>query len=329
LFGFIPSPPDYRDCAYGKMIPLTVPLPSEFTLEDKYRTPIRDQGTYGTCVGHAAVSVKELQEALNYPSQVISLSPLFVYRECKQVDGIPTQEGTYPRTAMDVLRKKGVCKENTLPYSQLKDIKQLPTPPKKAYEEAKDFIIGAYARIQTIDELKQAIYRDGPVLAGIMVYENFITPGTGGFIKIPEGKWLGNHAVAAVGWNDNLTYAGYKGFIRVRNSWGASWGDKGYCWIPYDFFNGKTDIGMPYWVESWSSVDVILPPKKAKKIVLWVDKNEALVDGQKVILDAPPVVDPKLSRTLVPLRFIAENFGYRVIWDSSSKQITIIGSDDF
>lgn len=290
--GLIQSPPDHRDYIYGQMVPLRATFPSKFSLESGFVTPIHNQGKFGTCVGHAAAAVKEWQEARNYPSRIMELSPLFVYEECKKRDGIPDQEGTYPRTAMAVLKDLGICKESSFPYSLLQDAKQLPRPSESAYSEAKEFVVGAYARIQTLEEIKQAIMRDGPVLAGIIVFENFLDPEPGGFIPMPGSyRSIGGHAITVVGWDDELTHKGLKGFLRARNSWGADWGDRGYCWIPYDFFHCRAELGIPYWIESWSSVDVILPPKTAQKIVMWIDRPIALVDGTEVILDQPPVLN--------------------------------------
>jgi len=50
----------------------------------------------------------------------------------------------------------------------------------------------------------------------------------------------------------------------------------------------------------------------AKRIVLTIGKQEAVVNGQTVPLDAPPV--EKQGRTMVPIRFVAEQLGAKVYW---------------
>jgi len=60
---------------------------------------------------------------------------------------------------------------------------------------------------------------------------------------------------------------------------------------------------------------------KQKKIVLTINKKEAWVDQTKVTLDAPPVIQN--GRTLVPLRFIAENLEAKVDWDAKELKITL------
>ncbi|HEY3366066.1 MAG TPA: copper amine oxidase N-terminal domain-containing protein [Symbiobacteriaceae bacterium] len=53
-----------------------------------------------------------------------------------------------------------------------------------------------------------------------------------------------------------------------------------------------------------------------RTIILTVGKNSALVDGQEVPLDAPPVIVPP-GRTMVPVRFISEVMGAKVYWIGS------------
>ncbi|MEW5952621.1 MAG: C1 family peptidase [Bacillota bacterium] len=320
IFGAIQSPADHRDYIYGQMVPVGT-LPPRYVLPEVH--PVRKQ-EYGNCVGQAAAGIKEYQEAKNYPGIRPRLSPVYVYGECKRQDGIPDTEGTYPRTAMAVLLKQGVCLESTMPESTQTHPYRVPAASQKAHDEAKQFVIGAYARIQTLAEIKQAIAREGPAMGAAMVCENFIRPEPGGFIPMPEGAMMGGHAVTVTGWDDTLThtyrqpYRGkrtFTGFLRVRNSWGVEWGDRGYCWIPHELFHSRLDVGMPYWMESWSSVDVILPPKDARQIVIVPGQITANVDGVDVPLDQPAEVHSRTHRTLVPLRFIAEHMGWHVHWD--------------
>lgn len=61
-------------------------------------------------------------------------------------------------------------------------------------------------------------------------------------------------------------------------------------------------------------------------ILLTIDKNVALVDGIETPIDPNnPSVTPIIinGRTYLPLRFVAENLGATVDWDSSTKTITI------
>jgi len=60
---------------------------------------------------------------------------------------------------------------------------------------------------------------------------------------------------------------------------------------------------------------------EGKTIELWIGKTNARVDGSPYILDAAPEI--KNSRTFVPIRFIAENFGSQVGWEGTIKEVSI------
>jgi len=65
------------------------------------------------------------------------------------------------------------------------------------------------------------------------MYENFLKKGmrrSGGVYREKIGKLLGHHALVAVGYDDA------KKGVKVLNSWGSGWGEKGFGWIDADFF---------------------------------------------------------------------------------------------
>ena len=59
------------------------------------------------------------------------------------------------------------------------------------------------------------------------------------------------------------------------------------------------------------------------KITLQIGSNIMDVDGIKMVLDQPPVIDAKTNRTLVPVRAVAEGFGAAVNWYPVDKTITL------
>jgi hypothetical protein len=61
---------------------------------------------------------------------------------------------------------------------------------------------------------------------------------------------------------------------------------------------------------------------------LWIGKSQARVDGRFLAIDAqnakvvPLIVN---GRTMLPVRFVAEQLGAEVQWEASTKTITITG----
>jgi len=251
--GCLKDPIDNRDIPMGLVLPVfTTPASFDFT---KGMSPVRDQGSQGTCVAFASVSgVKEYQDKQEY-HKLIRLSPRFLYSLCKKFDGMPSEEGTYPRIAMKVLLNYGVCHESFWPYLSKKIL-----PLKGADQDAKRFKIKAYARLKSLPEMKRSLLINGPFLAGVKVYQSWFTKEVekSGFICMPKRneKVMGGHAICIVGYNDRIK------IFKFKNSWGAKWADNGYGYLTYEYIN-------KYCSDAWSATDLIENPKalvKSRKI---------------------------------------------------------------
>lgn len=57
------------------------------------------------------------------------------------------------------------------------------------------------------------------------------------------------------------------------------------------------------------------------KIILTINEIEAIVFGKVVVNDVPPII--RNDRTMLPIRFVAENLGATVDWDSELQKVTI------
>ena len=64
-----------------------------------------------------------------------------------------------------------------------------------------------------------------PVAVGLRITEGWWE--VAGSVPSPEGAVVGGHAVLLVG------YSVARRAWRVRNSWGAAWGEGGYAWLPF------------------------------------------------------------------------------------------------
>jgi spore germination protein len=58
-----------------------------------------------------------------------------------------------------------------------------------------------------------------------------------------------------------------------------------------------------------------------KYIEMFIGSNEAWVDGEKRFLDSPPYILD--DRTFIPLRFLSENLGAIVDWDTQNSEVLI------
>lgn len=237
---------DLRDIPMGLVLPpIRVPLRINYSPD---MTPVRHQGEEGTCVAFASVvGVKEYQDSKEY-RKIIGLSPRYLYSLCKANDGIPEEDGTYPRVAMKMLLKYGVCPETYWPYRP----HQRDFPKPGAEKAAKTYSIKAYARLGSVQEMKRSLLVNGPFLAGVEVYSSWFTRAVTktGEIPIPGPRdgIEGGHAICIIGYDDS------KRIFKFKNSWGRAWGDKGYGYITYEYIRR-------YCSDAWSATDLIEDPK--------------------------------------------------------------------
>ncbi|MBR5539491.1 MAG: metallophosphoesterase [Clostridia bacterium] len=59
------------------------------------------------------------------------------------------------------------------------------------------------------------------------------------------------------------------------------------------------------------------------EIKMTIDSNVAYVDGNAATLDAAPII--RNDRTMLPVRFVAENLGATVGWDAATQTVTVKG----
>jgi len=238
-FPVIKDAKDERDFLFEETGSFNDKLPEQFD-RIKELTPIKDQGKRGTCVAFASVALAEWH-IKKKKKEELDLSEQFLFDVMKDID---TKEGynsntSRVRTGMKALGKYGVCLESLMKYEPTADPAEWKTqdPPPLSRLDAIRRRIVAYLSVQNnIEAIKKAVYYNSPVTGAFRIYPNFRDSKNTGVLPMPESNMVsdGGHAILIVGWNDNK-----KAFI-AKNSWGTSWGDKGYLWIPYDLFPKHT-----------------------------------------------------------------------------------------
>jgi len=203
---------------------------SKFPKSLDYRSELPivwDQGSDGPCSAYAAAAIKQWQEYRDY-GMSDALSKYFIYN----IRSNYPQKGMSPRDTMRLLHKYGMPTARSYHKRKMKHKQDIPD---WIWKEASNHRIAGYARVMTIEGLKESLYKNGPAYIAMPVFndtETFWKPGFG-------DKKLGGHALAIVGYNR-------KGFI-LRNSWGYKWADAGHTLYPY------SDFGAHY--EIWTAID--------------------------------------------------------------------------
>lgn len=211
-------------------------------------SPVEDQGELGSCTAHAAVGIVEYFERKAFGKH-LDASRLFLYKVTRNLLHWTQDTGAFLRTTMGALVLFGLPPEEHWPYVPNDFDKE---PPAFCYAFAQNYQAIRYVRLDPpgtteealLSRIKSHLTRGLPAMFGFTVYQSIDQAQTTGKIPFPTRgeRILGGHAVAAVGYDDDLTIENTsgeapstQGALLVRNSWGTAWGDEGYGFLPYDY----------------------------------------------------------------------------------------------
>lgn len=202
----------------------TTSLPSSVDLRSKM-PPVWDQGQLGACTSFGTAVCFEYAD-----KDAFEPSHLFIYYNERSMEGtINEDSGANISDGIKSLQTYGVCKESSWPYN-ISKFKVKPSA--TCYTEAlRNRALNVANIRQDLTSMKTCLSNGFPIVLGISVYSSFESQQVAntGVVPMPGAKEknLGGHCVACVGYNDTT-----KTWL-MRNSWGTSWGMKGYFTLPY------------------------------------------------------------------------------------------------
>ncbi|MBU0760627.1 MAG: hypothetical protein KJ600_03445 [Nanoarchaeota archaeon] len=184
---------------------------------ENWNTPVKNQGSCGSCWAFAAVGATELLTNL-YFNQHIDLD--LSEQDVLSCSGGGSCDGGQPGYALDYIKSQGVVDENCFPYSASDEscVNKCADPDEKMKIAAKEEF---NSMVQNEEFLKTRIIK-GSVSGGI---------------------WDWWHAMALIGYNDSQ---GEDIWI-FKNSWGDNWGEEGYgeIMIPFEDFEWTYSLFDP------------------------------------------------------------------------------------
>ncbi len=228
-------------------------LPAAASLEQFTPTP-GDQGPYSTCTAfavayHMRTMLYGIEKGITSRSQLdgTAFSASFVYEQIKDPATVDCKNGTSMVQALELLRTTGVPPSSVVPYRcgaafDTTAVLKATEYPIIDYQILFSTDLGPDDPLKTL-AVKKSLAEGSPVVIGMIVHQSFYRSG-------PVWRQLdsdvgatgqhGRHAVVVVGYDDQK----FGGAMRVMNSWGTGWGDRGFVWIPYADFNRNVFMAM-------------------------------------------------------------------------------------
>jgi len=247
-----PDIPDFRD----RYRATAVVNPAKSVDLRSGMPPVYDQGKCGSCTAQAIAAALEFDEMKQRSgsgggsssgadsASVFTPSRLFIYYNERAREGtVSSDSGSSLRDGIKTVARQGFCSEQEWPYDIEKFADQ---PPQSCYDSAAQHKAVEYNRVtQSLYQLQDALSSGFPVICGISVYESFESDDAlrTGRIPYPDKseQLLGGHGILLCGYNNaQRTFT-------FRNSWGTSFGDAGYGYIPFNYIL-NADLASDFWV---------------------------------------------------------------------------------
>jgi C1A family cysteine protease len=203
-----------------------------------YMTPIRDQGSAGTCWAFCAVGAFEAKLNISYSNPNLDIDLSEQHLVCDGSSG--DVDGGYEFLAIDFFNSNGIVTESELPYTATNSSFKWPL---ESEWQQRSYKISAYDTwiTATTDNIKSSLKTYGPLVSAMNAWTDWYWPAgvkssliaSSHYEVLPDGKINGvNHGVVVVGYHDDPSLDS-GGYWIVKNSWGADWGENGYGYILY------------------------------------------------------------------------------------------------
>lgn len=230
-YGCRPDLPDHRDLLYAApLAQFPQGLPDTVDLR-RHCPPVYNQGRLGSCTGNGIAAAIEFDQLKQHSHKFLP-SRLFIYYNERVIEGDVRQDnGAQIRDGIKSVAHLGAPPESDWPYIEKKFAHK---PPRSVYAAARRDLVSRYMRVhQDLMQLRGCLAEGYPIVIGITAYASFESQAVAdtGVVPMPKAheKTVGGHCMLAVGYHGNS-----RRFI-VRNSWGATWGRKGYCTLPFEY----------------------------------------------------------------------------------------------
>lgn len=266
---------------------------------------IGDQGRIGSCTGwatgYAALTIsRAVRDQIKDQVKInnIAQSALYIYNNIKITEDC--NSGAFLHSALEFLKQNGDCLNedfssddcNTLPPSGFDSLHELI----RIKEYAAVYSI-LDSDIVKVNKVKKSLIDNKPVIVGLNISNDFLMLRNEIWEQKEDAPSIGGHAMCIIGYDEVLEA------FEVMNSWGTSWGDKGFVWVPYDVFSRNALYGYQMILDD-KNLDIKIHQNDKK---LEIEENlDEIANEDKVVVDnveenieIPEELDDEVNESVV------------------------------
>lgn len=238
--GYVPAPLNLPET--GKKLAKFTNFPAAYDLRAQGKlTPVKDQGSCGSCWAFATYSSLE---SYLLPGEAADFSENHM-KNTHGFDWGPCQGGNQFISSAYLARWDGPINESNDPYSPSNGTSPPGLIPQKHLQQA--YFVPDRTGPLDNSSIKQAVMDYGAVFTSMYISSSYYN--SNNYAYYYNGSTYSNHAVAIVGWDDNFDRSKFNtpppgnGAFIIKNSWGTGWGDNGFFYISYyDSNAGKDNV---------------------------------------------------------------------------------------
>jgi len=208
--------------------------------------PPRNQGREGSCTGQALAAacdfavMRDVRDGLHH-GPFMPFSPQWIYYHERAMEGRVSEDaGASLFDGLGVVSSQGIATEAAWPYSH----GFRAAPPKEVDRNAAQArVVNAEILEPDADTIIATLQAGFPIVFGSTVFASFESDAVAKTGEVPmprDGESIvGGHAMLCAG-----VFRTVHGFrVRVLNSWGAEWGDGGWCTFPLEYLTNPGITG--------------------------------------------------------------------------------------
>lgn len=197
-----------------------------------FTTPIRHQGSCGSCYAFAAIGALEAKIDIikQNPNYNVNLAEQYLVscgKGCYHVSNMDGCSGGKLEYSLKFLKERGVFPESVFNYES-GDGSVPSCSDKGRLNNNIVWKITDYGKVPYgVENTKSYLVDKGPLPTKMDVYEDFYNDYESGIYEHISGDYMGIHDVVIVGYNDD------PGYWICKNSWGTGFGESGWFRIKY------------------------------------------------------------------------------------------------